>query len=125
MAGTLRGDGLHVLRRPELAGTADTHVGAHDRPHHEQRTSHVAPRIAHVGVGERVIGPVARLMHGEEVGQHLGGMPLVCETVVDGYASVRGQVLHVAVGRAPKLDRVVHATEHPGRVGDRLLVSEL
>ena len=64
-------------------------------------------------------------MHGEEVGQHLRGVPLVGEAVVDGDPGEAGQLLHILLSGSPELDGVVHPPEHPCCVGDRLLVPEL
>ena len=95
------------------------------RTHDQQRAAHVEPAVAHEGVGERVVGLAAGLVHGQEVGEHLGRVPLVGEAVVDGHAGVLGELLDVVLGVAAELDGVVHAPEHPGGVGDRLLVAEL
>ena len=52
--------------------------------------------------GQRVVGLAAGLVHGEEVGQHLGRVPLVGQPVVDGHAGVRRQLLDVGPGRFPR-----------------------
>jgi hypothetical protein len=79
----------------------------------------------HVAVGDRVIGLAALLAHGEEVREHLGGMPLVGEPVVDGHAGVGGELLDIAVRGAAELDPVVHPAQHARGVGDGLLVAHL
>ena len=114
-----------VGRGLQAVGPGEAHVGTHERTHDQQRATHVVPAVAHEGVDELVVGLVRRLVHGEEVGEHLGGVPLVGEPVVDGHPGEAGQLLHVVLGVAAELDGVVHAPEHPGGVGDRLLVTEL
>ena len=123
--GDVVGDLHDVARRLQVRRPAEAHVGTHEGPHDQQRAAHVEPAVADEGVGELVVGLVRRLVHGQEVGQHLGGVPLVGEAVVDGDAGVAGQLLDILLGVAAELDGVVHAAEHPGRVGDRLLVTQL
>jgi hypothetical protein len=76
-------------------------------------------------VGDLVVGLMAALVHGEEVGQHLRPVPLLGESVVDRDAGVPGELLDVLLAGAAVLDRVEHAAEHPPGVGDRLLVAHL
>ena len=66
---------------------------------------------------ERLVGVVA---HGQDVGQHLGGVPLVGEPVPHRHAAERGQGLDGVLGEASVLDAVEHPAEHPGGVFDRL-----
>ena len=94
-------------------------------PIDEQRPAHVEAAVADVRVGERVVRLAARLVHREEVGEHLRRVPLVGEAVVDRHAGVGGQLLDVGLGGAAELDGVVHPPEHAGGVGHRLLVPEL
>ena len=49
-----------------------------------------------------VVGLAARLVHGEEVGEHLRGVPLGGEPVVDGHAGVLGERLDVGLRRLPR-----------------------
>ena len=97
------------------SGPHEAHVGAHERAHDQQRAAHVEPAVAHEGVGELVVRLVRRLVHGQEVGEHLRRVPLVGEPVVDGHAGVPGQLLDVGLGVAAELDGVVHAARAPGR----------
>jgi len=90
----------------------------------------------HQGVGH-VVAPVADkcqaqpfqaaelLLHGEQVGEDLGRVPLVGETVPHRHPGVGGQDLHGAMGKSTELNPVEHAPEHPCRVGNRLLLAEL
>ena len=114
-----------VLGRVQLGRAGQADVAAHQRPHHQQRAPHVEPAVADKGVGDRVVGLVARLVHGQEVGQHLGRMPLVGQPVVDRHPGMFGEGLDVGLQVAPVLDRVVHPAQHPRGVGDRLLVPQL
>ena len=63
--------------------------------------------------------------HGQDVGQHLGRVPLVGEPVPHRHTGEARQVLDVVLGEAPVLDAVEHPAEDPGRVLHRLLVAEL
>ena len=47
---------------------------------------------------ERVVGLTTRLVHGEEVGEHLRRVPLVGEAVVDRHPGVGGELLDVGLG---------------------------
>ena len=86
--GDLAGDLDDVVGRGERCGTGEAHVGAHQRAHHQQRPAHVEAAVADERVRQRVVGLAARLVHREEVGQHLGRVPLVGQAVVDGHAGV-------------------------------------
>ena len=63
--------------------------------------------------------------HGEDVGEHLGRVPLVGEPVPDRDAGEVGEGLDGLLGESAVLDAVEHAAEHPRGVFDRLLVAEL
>ncbi len=52
-------------------------------------------------------------------------MPLVGQTVPDGDARELGQRLDRGLGKAPVLDAVVDAAQHPGRVLHRLFVADV
>ena len=56
------------------------------------------------------------LLDGEEIRQHLGGMPLVRESVPHGNAAVGGQILHHLLGKTPEHDSVKHPPQDPGGV---------
>ena len=103
----------------------EANVAAHERAHHQEGTAHVEPAVAAVRVGQLVVGLAARLVHGEEVGEHLCGVPLGSEPVVDGHAGVLGEHFDIFLTAAAVLDGVVHAAEDARGVGDRLLVPEL
>ena len=85
-AGDVLGDLDDVLGRVQLGRPGQPDVAAHQRAHDQQRAAHVEAAVADERVGEPVVGLVAGLVHGEEVGQHLGGMPLVGQPVVDRHA---------------------------------------
>ena len=65
------------------------------------------------------------LLHGEEVGQNLGGMALVGQAVPHRHACVFGQLLNGLLLEAAVLDAVEHATQHAGGVGHALLYANL
>ncbi len=125
----VRGDVLgglhHIGRRLQRFRPDESHVGAHQCPHRQQRAAHVEAAISDVRVRQGVVGLAAGLVHGEEVGEHLGRVPFVGQAVVHRNPGVGGEVLDVGLAVATKLDRVVHAPEHARRVGHRLLVTEL
>ncbi len=65
------------------------------------------------------------LLHGEQVGKHLGWMIFVRKAVVDGYASEFRQFLHGLLAESAILDRIVDAAKYPGRILHRFLVADL
>ena len=65
------------------------------------------------------------LLHGEEVGENLGGVALVGEAVPHGNASIFGQLLNSLLLEATVLDAVEHATQHAGGVLHALLHADL
>ena len=124
-AGDVLRDGHDILRRRQLRGPHHAHVAAHERPHDQQRAAHVEAQVAHEGVRQLPVLLAAGLVHGEEVGQHLGRMPLVGEPVEDGHAGEGREGLDVRLRLAAVLDAVEEAAQHAGRVGDRFLVPHL
>ena len=121
----LPGDALHRRRGLQRAGGADPHVHAEQRPGHQQRVRRVVPAVAEVAVahlGQRLADVIA---HGEDVGQHLGGMPVVGEPVPHRHSGVGPQRLHRLLRGPAVFDPVEHPAEHPGGVLHRLLVAEL
>ena len=85
---------------------------------------HVVAAVADEGQPPAGQGP-ERLLEGQQVGEHLRGVPLVGEAVVDGDAGPLRQRLDRVLPESPELDGVEHAPEHPGRVLDRLLGAEV
>ena len=70
---------------------ADAHVHAHLAAHHHQRVAHV--EAASPGSSRRSGSRlVAVLDHRQEIGQHLGGVPLVGQAVLHRHAGVRREV---------------------------------
>ncbi len=65
------------------------------------------------------------LGHGEHVGQHLGRVPVVGETVEHRHPPVLRQLLDGLLAVAPVLDPVEHPAEYPGGVLHGLLVAHL
>ena len=65
------------------------------------------------------------LLHGQEVGEDLGGMELVGEAVPDGDAGIGGQFFDPFLAVAAVFDAVEHAAEHAGGVLDGLLHADL
>ena len=65
------------------------------------------------------------LQHGQLVGQHLGGVPLIRQSVPHGDAGELSQGLDVLLLLAAELDTVVEAAQHPGGVRHGLLVAHL
>ena len=123
--GDVLGEIDDVLGRVQFGGPGQPNVAAHQRAHDQQRAAHVEPAVPDEGVGDLVIGLVTGFVHGEEVGEHLGGMPFVGQPVVHRHPGVGGELLDVGLGVAAELDRVVHPAQHGGGVGDRFLVAEL
>ena len=65
------------------------------------------------------------LLNGQEVRQNLGGVELVGEAVEHRNPGVLRQLFHDGLAKAPVLDAVVHAAQHPGGVGNGLLHADL
>ena len=55
----------------------------------------------------------------------LGGMEFIGQTVEHGHAGVLGQLVHDLLAVAPVLNAVVHPAQHPGGIGDGLLLADL
>ena len=128
LKGDGRGDGLalgHEGRvRLVLLGGAGGEVQAHLGTAHHQAVAHVVAGVAEVDeVDALQLAEV--LPDGEEVGQNLGGVELVGQAVPHGHPGVVGQVFHDLLAVAAVLDAVKHAAQHPGGVGDGLLLADL
>ena len=119
------GLGHHRLVRPQGPRRHDPHVHAQQRAGDQQRVTHVGAGVAEVGVGDLRQRLGAVLGHGQHVGEHLGGVPLVGQAVEDRHPGVRGELLDGLLGAAPVLDAVEHPAEHPRGVADGLLVADL
>ena len=90
---------------------------------HEGVLDVVAPLSA---VGERKALELAEvLLHGHEVGEHLGGVLAVGEPVPHGYSGVLSELLDVLLLEAAELDAVEHGAQDLGGVEDGLLLAEL
>jgi hypothetical protein len=103
----------------------DAHIHAHLHPAHQQRAAHVETRIAQVAKRQRMQRAVGELFHGHQVGQHLGRVRLVGQAVPHRNLRMGGQLLHHALVKAPVLDAIEHASQHPRGVLERLLVAHL
>ena len=117
---------LDLLGRPQILRRADAHVGPHDRAHNEQGVAHIGASVTHVGVGDlgdRLAASV--LGHGQEVRQHLSGMPLVGEAVPDRNVGVLSEFFNVLLASTAVFDAVIETREHSGGVRDGLLVAQL
>ena len=124
----LGGHGLALLHQVggghQLLGPAGAEVHAQLGAHHHQGVGHVVAGVAKEG--ELAAAHVAELLlHGEDVGQHLGGVEGVGQAVPHGHAGVAGQVLHHGLLEAAVLNAVVHAAQHLGGVGQGLLLAHL
>ena len=99
--GDVAGDLDDVRRWLELGRAREPDVGSHQRAHHEQRSAHVEPTVTDERVREPVVRLVGRLVHREEVGEHLRRVPLGGEAVVHGNAGELRQLLDLGLG-APR-----------------------
>ena len=91
----------------------------------------------HQAVGDIVAGVAAEhqlaliqrlgdmLFHGHDVGQGLGGMIHVGETVEHGHAGILGQVFHHLLVVTPVFDAVEQASQHLGAVHQGFLFAHL
>ena len=120
---TLLGGAADLRSGPQLLRGDDAHVGTEHCAAHEQGIAHVVARVAEIGVAEGAVRGV--LAHGEHVREHLRGVPLVGEPVVDGHIGVASELLDGRLLVAAVLDGIEHAREHPRRVGHGFLVADL
>ena len=109
----------HVGLGPHLH-EIDAELGADD----EQRRGGVAHLAEKRQLAAAQVG-AELLLHGEDVGERLGGMELGRKPVPHRHAGIGGQVLHHRLLEAAVLDAVVHAAEHAGGVLDGLLLAHL
>ena len=124
----LGGDGLALLHqcsvRLVLLGGAGGEVEAHLGAAHHQAVAHVVAGVAEVNEVDAF--EVAEVLpDGEEVGEDLGGVELVGQAVPHRHTGVAGQLFHDALAVAAVLDAIEHPAQHPGGVGDGLLLADL
>lgn len=62
------------------------------------------------------------LLNGKEIGQDLSGVKLIGQAVPHRNTGVVCQILHDLLAVATVLDAVKHPAQHPGGVGDGLLL---
>ena len=127
-AAGLPGDVPGLLHQPllgeQLLGSAGGEVHTHLGAGHHQGVAHVVARIAEIGEAH-ALQSAQLLLDGQQVRQHLGGVELVGEAVPHGHARMVGQLLHQVLAEAAVLDAVIHPAQHPGGVGDGLLLAHL
>ena len=111
--GDVLGDLDDIVGRRQRRWSGEAHVGAHQRTHHQQRSAHVEAAVTDERIGQGVVRLAARLVHRQEVGQHLRRVPLVGETVIDRHTGVRRQLLDVGLFVAAELDGVIHPARAP------------
>ena len=117
--------GDQVVSRLQRTRRADAHVHAQLGADQQQAVAHVVAGVADIGIGDLLQRLVGVLHHGQRVGQHLGGVPVVGEAVVDRHPGKRGKLLDHGLLGAAILDRVEEPPQHPRRVLDGLLVADL
>ena len=99
-------------------------VHAHLCTAHHQRVAHVVAGVAHV----HQLDPFKRsevLPDGQEIRQDLRGVELVGQPVEHRHPGIVRQGVHDLLAVAPVLDAVEHPAQHPGGVGDGLLLADL
>ena len=71
-------------------------------------------------------GKAAKMLpDGEEICQNLGGMKFVGQTVPHGNTGVFGQSFRDLLIKSPVFDTVKHPAQHPGGIGNGLLLAHL
>lgn len=104
-----------------LFGGAGGEVQAHLGAAHHQAVAHVVTGVAEVDeVDALQLAEV--LPDGEEVGQDLGGVELVGQAVPHRNTGIVRQLFHDLLAVATVLDAVKHPSQHPGGIGDGLLL---
>ncbi len=111
--------------RPQLPGSGNPHVHAHQATGDHQRIAHVGATVADVGVFEVVPGLRHVFTHGHQVRTHLGWMKFVGQAVEHGHTGIIRQFLHDPLAGAAVFDGIVHAAQHPGGILDRLLFADM
>ena len=123
------GDGLagldDVVGGHALLGAAGHEVHAELGADNHEGASNVVLAVAHEDEGLALDVVVEVLLDGQDVGEHLGGMPLSGQAVPHGHAGLSSELLDVVLGKAAELDAVIHATENAGGVLDGLLLAHL
>ncbi len=109
----------------KLAGGDDAAVHAHLGGGHDQGVGHVVAAVAHERESDPVQGLGAVFLHGQDIGQRLGGVKFVGETIPDRHTGVFRQLLHPRLFEAAVFDAVVHAAQHARGVPDGFLLAEL
>lgn len=119
------GLGDDLLGGPVRLRRDDPYVHAEQGAGDQVGVAHVEAGVAEVGEGDPLQRLVAVLGHGEDVGEHLGRVPVVGQPVEHRHAAVGGQLLHGRLAVTAVLDAVEHPAEDAGRVLHRLLVPQL
>ena len=127
LSGSFLGDRLNAVAGPQISRRCNANIRAQNRSGYQQRVTHVVAGITDVGVAERprAIHRCRVFAHGEEVGQHLCGVPGIGESVEDWNVRVLRQFLNDAVRGTAVFNAVVHARQDPCGIGDGFLVSDL
>ena len=122
------GDRLRIVhdlvRWPERFRRTDPHIHPNFCTTDQQRVAHVVPSVAYVH--EFDSGKISFLLfHRQKVGQDLGWMIQVGQTVPHRYAGVFCKTFDRLMGEATELNAVKHAPEDDGGIAHRFFLPEL
>ena len=122
-------EGLALLNQlfqwPQGFRCGYAHVHAQFGADQQQRIAHVVARVAQVGVADVMQRLVAVLAHGQHVGEHLGRVVFIGQTVEHRHAGELGQVFDDFLLEAAVLNGVVHAPQYAGGVFHGFFVTDL
>ncbi len=91
---------------------------------HHQGITHIVAGVSHVGQ-LYAFNPAQLFSDCEHVRQHLGGMKLISQPVPYRNAGILCQFLHNTLLKAPVLDSLVNAPQHPGRIRNAFFFANL
>ena len=103
----------------------NAHVHAQFGTNQQQRVAHVVARIAQVSVADLAQWFVAVFLHGQNVSQHLSGVPFVGQAVEYRHACIFRQLFNDGLFETAVFNRVIHAAQHAGGVFHAFFMTDL
>ncbi len=103
---------------------AGSEIHSHLGTCHHQGIAHVVTGIPHVCKFNALNTP-EMLPYGQKVGQHLGRMELVGQSVPDGHTRMFGKFFHDLLPETTVLNAFIHTPKNPRRIRNALLFADL
>ncbi len=115
----------HQLRIREIAlGRAGHEIQTHLRAGDHQGIPHVVAGVAHVNQFH-ALQMSEMFPNRQKIRQHLRRVVLIGQAVPDRHARVPGDLLDNLLPETAVFDALVDPAQHPGRIGDTLLLADL